>query len=301
MAQWTENSVIDKIKRFLPGGEFLDDDCGVISSESRQITLVSTDSMQEGTHFKLDWHPPHLLARKFLKSNLSDIDASGGIPYAFTFNLGLPPTIEEHWIDSFLKSLGDCARQHSLKVIGGDTFGSLQGLHLTATVWGYANRHLTRLGVQIGDYIYIDGPLGLSDQGLNALRSGERWNPESTSPVIAQHLDPQINLGLGPALSKLPHIHACMDVSDGLSKDLVALAEINKKTIRLTRPFTDSELHGGEDYVRLFSTPMTLEELNTHFSFPFEQIAQVEAPQGSHVVDIYGQKVLDHTFKHFQN
>lgn len=301
MAKWTENSIIQKVRGLLPGGEFLEDDCGILRVESGQKIVVSTDSMQEDTHFCLDWHPPHLLARKFLKMNLSDIDASGGTPFAFTFNLGLPPHFEETWIDTFLKSLGACAREYSIKVIGGDTFGSPRGLHLTATVWGYADRHLTRLGLEVGDGVFIDGPLGLSDQGLRALRSGERWTRESCSPGLSHHLDPQINLGLGVGLAKIPQIHACIDISDGLSKDLGVLAEINQKTVRLTRSFNESELHGGEDYLRLFTSSLSLEELNQRFSYPFQQIGQVEAYQNAYLLDSTGQKVVDCTFKHFQN
>ncbi len=300
MAQWTENSIIQKMRGLLPGGELLNDDCGVLPVESRQKIVVSTDSMQEETHFSLDWHPPHLLARKLLKINLSDVDASGGTPYAFTFNFGLPPHLEETWIDTFLRSLGDCAREHSVKVIGGDTFGSPRGLHLTATVFGYADRYLTRLGIEVGDNIYVDGPPGLSDQGLSALRAGERWDLESTSSALLQHLDPKVNIGLGVALAKIPQVHVCMDVSDGLSKDLGILAEMNQKTIRLVRSFSDSELHGGEDYLRLFASSLSLEELNQRFPFPFQKIAQVEALQGSFLVDSLGAKVENYTFNHFQ-
>ncbi len=299
MALWTENSIIEKARRLLPGGEFLVDDCGLLALESRQRLIISTDSMQEGTHFNLNWHPPRLLARKLLNVNLSDIDASGGVPLGFTFNFGLSPDIAEGWIDTFLESLGDCARGHAIKVFGGDTFRSSQGLHLTATVLGRVDRHLTRSGIKMGDSIYIDGQLGLSHEGLCALRSGERWNDQNISPALSQHLDPRINIGLGVALAQIPEVHACMDLSDGLSKDLAILAEINQTTIRMARSFIDSELHGGEDYLRLFASSLTLEELSKRFPFGFERIAQVEAFQGSFLIDSLGQRIENHTFNHF--
>lgn len=201
----------------------------------------------------------------------------------------------------FLRSLGDCAREHSVKVIGGDTFGSPRGLHLTATVFGYADRYLTRLGIEVGDNIYVDGPLGLSDQGLSALRAGERWDLESTSSALLQHLDPKVNIGLGVALAKIPQVHVCMDVSDGLSKDLGILAEMNQKTIRLVRSFSDSELHGGEDYLRLFASSLSLEELSQRFPFPFQQIAQVEPLQGSFWSIHWGQRLKTIPLTIFKN
>jgi thiamine-monophosphate kinase len=80
-----ESGILARLRELLPGGQDLFDDCGVMPpTPEGQTLLVSTDLMESGQHFRLDWHPPDLLARKLLAVNLSDLDASGAKPFGFT-------------------------------------------------------------------------------------------------------------------------------------------------------------------------------------------------------------------------
>ncbi len=89
-----ETGILSRIRELLPGGGGLVDDCGALPpTPAGQRLLVTTDLMESGQHFSLDWHPPDLLARKLLTVNLSDLDASGARPIGFALTLALGPEI----------------------------------------------------------------------------------------------------------------------------------------------------------------------------------------------------------------
>src|SRR5258708_3028255 len=67
----------------------LGDDCAVLNS-SGQATLIPTDMLLDGSHFRLAEVGPRRVGRKALAVNLSDIAAMGGRPTAAVVSLGLP-------------------------------------------------------------------------------------------------------------------------------------------------------------------------------------------------------------------
>jgi thiamine-monophosphate kinase len=70
------------------------DDCARIGN-----FLITTDSMVEGNHFRLDWSSPEDLANKLIQVNFSDIASSGGQPKYCLLNLGLSEiSSSQEWI-----------------------------------------------------------------------------------------------------------------------------------------------------------------------------------------------------------
>src|SRR5438552_5027135 len=65
------------------------DDCAVLNP-SGQATLITTDMLLDGSHFRLAEVGPRRVGRKALAVNLSDIAAMGGRPTAAVVSLGLP-------------------------------------------------------------------------------------------------------------------------------------------------------------------------------------------------------------------
>jgi thiamine-monophosphate kinase len=274
----SETGILARIRARLPGGAELTDDCGEIPSiPSGERLLVTTDVMEEGRHFRREWHPPRLLGRKLLTVNLSDLDASGGRPLGFTLALALPPDLEESWLWELLEGVAEAARESGIPVLGGDTVGRPQGIGLGLTAFGAARRWLRRDGAQAGDRIFVDQPLGASLRGLRALESGQRWDESCPDPDLAAHLDPSPRLGLGIRLAALPEVHACIDLSDGLSKDLAALAEASSCSIRLHPGLHPDEIRGGEDYARCFATSMSQEDIEKILAFPLREVGRAEA------------------------
>ena len=258
----SELEIIARIRETFPGGADLVDDCGALAAPPPgQRLLVTTDLMEEGQHFRMDWHPPALLGRKLLMVNLSDLDASGATPTGFTLTLALGRDLDPRWLEAFLDGLGRAARETGVPVIGGDTVGRAAGLGLGITAFGRARRWLRRDAMAAGDRLFADQELGASLRGLRKLMAGARWDPERPDPDLAAHLDPSPDLGLGPRLAVIPEVHACIDISDGLSRDLRNLARAAGLSVVLDPALGPEAIEGGEDYARCFSSSLPREEL----------------------------------------
>jgi len=300
----SEKGIIARIRARFPGGAELTDDCGEIPPPPPgERLLVSTDLMEEGHHFQFAWHPPRLLGRKLLTINLSDLDASGARPTGFTLTLALPPDLEETWLLEFLEGLAERAEECAVPLLGGDTVGRAEGIGLGITAFGSARRWLRRDGVQPGDRLWVDQPLGASLRGLRALQAGRRWDPGRPEPELAAHLDPHPRLGLGLRLAGIPDVHACIDLSDGLSKDLAALGEASGCTIRLAPSLAPDEIEGGEDYARCFAASLPRTELETLLGLPLREVGRAEAWTGLPLLQAGGDAARpqpDLSFDHFR-
>ena len=299
----SESEIITCIRETFLGGEGLTDDCGQVPAPLPSETLlVTTDLMESGQHFRLDWHPPELLGRKLLAVNLSDLDASGATPLGFTLTLAVGRDLGAAWVKGFLAGLAGAAREAGIPVIGGDTVGRPSGLGLGLTAFGSARRWLRRDTLEVGDGLYVDQPLGASLRGLRKLESGLRWDPLHPDPDLRAHLDPRPNLGLGPRLALLPGVHACMDLSDGLSRDLRMLADASRLSVALEPGLTADAVRGGEDYARCFSSPLPQADLEAHLGLALTRVA-VTVPRGQAPLLHYDggslRPVADLSFDHF--
>lgn len=299
-----ETNIIERIRRTFPGGKALTDDCGEIPLPCPgEKMLVTTDLMESGQHFAMDWHPPEMLARKLLMVNLSDLDASGARPLGFTLTLALGSDLDELWLGAFLDALAEESHRLGLCVIGGDTVGRSSGLGLGITAFGAARRWLRRDTLQTGDRVYVDQMPGASLRGLKKLESGLRWDPVHPDPDLAWHLDPKPNLGLGPRLASMDEVHACIDLSDGISKDLRMMADGSAKSILLWNGLDQDALRGGEDYARCFASSLDRETLEARLNMPLFCIGEVLDRQETaifHYDGIRRSPLLDLSFNHFQ-
>lgn len=298
-----EADIIQLIRTAFDGGDTLTDDCGALPPTPVGHTLlVTTDLMEAGQHFRMDWHPPRLLGRKLLMVNLSDLDASGAQPIGFTLTLALGKDVADAWLQAFLLGLGEAAREAGVPVIGGDTVGRPSGLGLGLTAFGHARRWLRRDTLRAGDRLFVDQPLGASLRGLRKLQAGARWLPEAPDPDLAAHLDPRPNLGLGLRLADIPEVHACIDLSDGLSKDLRMLAEASRCSLALEPGLPADWIQGGEDYARCFSSSLPQAELEARLGLSLHPVARV-VEGGAGAVLAYDGEVLrplpDTSFDHF--
>src|SRR5229473_8024 len=84
------------------------------------LTLVTTDTLVEGVHFRRDWTPPRLLGRKALTVSLSDIAAMAGIPRYATVSLCLPPSLPVRFLDELYDGLLERAAETGVNVVGGN-------------------------------------------------------------------------------------------------------------------------------------------------------------------------------------
>ncbi|WP_411822266.1 thiamine-phosphate kinase [Leptospira sp. 'Mane'] len=253
------------IRTLFPKQDFPEDDCYFLTPD----TLVTTDSLVEGTHFLHSWSSPSQIAEKLIEVNVSDIAASGGLPYLCFLNLGLSLVSKEAvWVKEFSKALLGRLKKYNMNLVGGDTFYS-KTTHLTLTVFGKTKHPWFRSGGQNGDFIYLTGTLGDSQLGLNILSKGSAKEKAQFKTSIKKHLSPKSRIGLIPALQGYS-IHACMDVTDGLIQDSNRLAlasqgrlEIDMNSLPVSKRIKDKlgwdgALSSGEELELLFLSPSEL-------------------------------------------
>lgn len=205
-----ELRLLDQLRQWLgatsPASPFgIGDDCAVLPP-STKLQLVTTDPVIYGQHFD-DLVPPRAVGAKLLKRNLSDIAAMGGRPLAAVVSLALASDTSVAWLREFYLGLATCARRYKVKIVGGDiTQGPAGFFGAFLTLQGEADgkRVVTRGGALPGDRIYVTGRLGGS--------------------LLGKHYNFTPRLVEGAWLARRKEVCAMMDVSDGLAKDLDALA-----------------------------------------------------------------------------
>ncbi len=278
-------SEIDLIRRIrgqvLPGGagviKGIGDDCAVVAPKGGgTVTLVTTDTLVEGVHFDLSWHPPELLGQKAVAVNVSDIAAMGGIPRYALLSLAAPATMDTVLLERLMQGFMAALARQQVILIGGDTVKSDQGLVLTVTILGEAVREqvLYRSGAKPWEQVWVSGPLGQAAAGLEICRRGHAALSASSPELVQAHLDPQAEVALGPILAASGLVTAMIDLSDGLATDLAHLcaesgvgAMVTAEALPIstaTRQAAEAlgldplrlAIAGGEDYRLLFTAPL---------------------------------------------
>lgn len=251
------------------------DDCAVLVSPGPQTeTLITTDTLVEGVHFDLAWHSPELLGQKALAVNVSDIAAMGGAPRFALLSLAVPFNASPELIDSFMRGFMGALGRYQMRLIGGDTVKSNQGLVLSVTVLGeaMAGKVVYRSGARPGDQIWVSGYLGQAAAGLELCRRGQSLR-DSDPDLVAAHLNPFPEIALGGVLGTSALLTSMIDMSDGLASDLAHICEesavgaqvyaknlpISEATRQVARTLAIDPLRlalsGGEDYRLLFTAP----------------------------------------------
>ncbi len=243
------------------------DDCSILRIPANHEMLVTTDFSLEGVHFRRDWHPPESVGHRCLARGLSDIAAMGGEPVAAFLSLALPPKLPQRRADGFLQGLLNLANQFRVKLAGGDTSASPNGILADIIVVGSVpkGKAILRSGARPGDRIYVTGELGGSAAVLNLLNSKLKKQLRPTQ--YPSHFFPIPRIDVGRILRERGIASSMIDISDGLSTDLSHLCEesgvggevrqeaIPKASIGKPAQEVDIDfaLHGGEDYELLFT------------------------------------------------
>lgn len=150
------------------------DDAAVIFYIDNNAYVISTDSLVENRHFRLNYYTPEQLAHKCLHVNLSDLAAMGAKPRFVLLNLAVPLNLRTDWVQTFLNKFSLLCQEMGVIVIGGDTTASGSELFINLTVIGECVRSkLTfRNTAKPGDMIMLAGRVGYAYLGLTALEKG---------------------------------------------------------------------------------------------------------------------------------
>ena len=243
------------------------DDAAIWTPTPGTRNVVTTDSLIEGIHFRLDWTSWHDLGHKALAVNLSDIAAMGARPRLAVISLALTGREPIDGLLDLYRGLGILAARHGTIIAGGDIVSSPDrlGIHVTAIgeSWSEAERRLlTRDSARPGDLLAVSGPLGLSAAGLHLLLAGE-----ADAALSRAHHRPEPRIGYGHALIAAG-VRTAMDLSDGLWGDLAKICDRSGVAARVDEAalpvptdhkarfpgrWLEFATRGGEDYELLFA------------------------------------------------
>ena len=214
-------------------------------------TLILThDAMAEGVHF-LPGQDPADVAWKLVAANLSDLAAKGAEPLGVLlgYQLGSDDA-------GFAAGLREVLAHYNVPLLGGDTISATGPQVLGLTALGRATHRPvpSRSGAQVGDALWLTGPLGAAMLGFEALQAGHGDSLAYRRPAAL--------LAQGRQLA--PLVSAMMDVSDGLLLDAQRMAAASRVTFAISAaavPIAVPEarrneaLRWGDDYQLLFTLP----------------------------------------------
>jgi len=285
------------------------DDAALFRPIPGHETILTCDWFLEGTHFLRHKHPPDSVGWKCLARAVSDVAAMGGVPQCFLLSLALPESHTGRWLDEFLGGLRRAAGKFECVLAGGDTTWHREIL-INVTVAGEIRtaRAVLRSGARPGDVVYVSGRLGEAELGLRILRRN-KGRATAQNRLMKKHLYPEPRLALGQWLADHGLATAMMDLSDGLSSDLLRLCAASGVGARVESPkiprvqFSNSKrrrafdplqlaLHGGDDYELLFTvSPRKLKMLpNTFRGVVLTPIGKITEKSGLVVLDENGRE-----------
>ena len=181
--------------------------------------VLTHDMIVEGIHFLPD-DTAQDVAWKLVAVNLSDLAAKGAAPVGVLVGYSLG---DDDWDAAFVEGLDLVLRRFGIILLGGDTVrvpvGAPRSFGLTAIGRAPPGGAPSRSGARPGDQLWVTGSIGNAGLGL-AMRLGQE---DANETCLAAYRRPQPQLTFGQAVA--PHVHAMMDVSDGLLIDAQRMAE----------------------------------------------------------------------------
>ncbi len=185
------------------------DDAALLATDGNDL-VITTDSLMDGVHFISSDVDARRIGHKLVGVNLSDLAAMAARPTAIFLSMCLPLDDEnrtEILAAEIYEGVCEMAEQFGVALAGGDTncwHGPLV-LHLTAVGKCIDGISWTRSHAQPEDLIVVTGPLGGS--------------------ILGKHLDFTPQVLLADQIRGRIDVHAAMDISDGLSVDLLRMCD----------------------------------------------------------------------------
>ena len=230
------------------------DDCAIVQCGPQRL-LMTVDQVLDGVHFILDRDGPAAAGRKAMARNLSDIAAMAGDPLCAVVSAALPKGLSESDCRSLYEAMEAVGRQFRCPIVGGD-IGTWPGaLAISVTILGKPAAGIEpvlRSGARAGDALCVTGSLGGA------------WKTR-------RHLEFTPRLLEANVIASNAKLHAMIDISDGLTRDLDHICResgVGAELIASAIPVhADAEglraaMEDGEDYELLFTlSPEDAEKL----------------------------------------
>jgi thiamine-monophosphate kinase len=197
------------------------DDAALLRLPEGSDLVAAVDTLVAGRHF-LPSTDAHSIGHRALAVNLSDLAAMGATPAWATLALTMP-SADAAWLQRFSSGLLDLAREHGVRLVGGDT--TRGPLTVSVQILGSVppGAALRRSGGKPGDLLAVSGTLGDSGAGLAFATAAPHDVDRAVVDALIRRFEypaPRVRLGLAAR-----HVaSAALDLSDGLVGDLPKLA-----------------------------------------------------------------------------
>ena len=229
------------------------DDCAVMHYPDTEV-LVTSDMLMEGIHFDLTYISMRNLGYKSAMVNISDIFAMNGTPRQLIVSIALSKRFTVEDLEDFYQGLRAACVKWNVDIVGGDTTSSYTGLAISITCIGEAHKEdiVYRKGAHDTDLICVSGDLGAAYMGLQLLEREKavyyqllnehhKKHPNEPEPdfqpdfagkeyLLQRQLEPDAR---GDIIQKLREAGirptAMMDISDGLSSELLHICTIERR------------------------------------------------------------------------
>ena len=219
------------------------DDCALVKFRgARDLLVLKTDCVVEQVHFSPRASPVDV-GWKAMMRPLSDFAAISAVPEFALVTLIVPRARSASWVRQLYRGLCRAAAKFKVSIVGGETSRTPGPAAIAVTVAGVVERtrYILRSGAKAGDDLFVTGSLG------GALRH--------------RHLRFIPRIHESRWLTKNFHLHAMIDLSDGLGADLARLAHASKLGFKIDidrLPVSpgckiDNAISEGEDYELLFA------------------------------------------------
>ncbi len=220
------------------------DDAAVLIPSGRPVLLAS-DLCVEHRHFELHLSPAEDIGYKALARPMSDIVAMGGVSVAVTLSVAVPEAWSyekcQNFLRDFFRGAHNLARMENVDIAGGDLTRTRGPLCIDVTAYGELPAQGSpwlRSQAQVGDLIFVSGSLGRGLRGLHLLEQLYREQPDQAPHFNLSNLKPEhqnaiehyrrphprTDLQRAMSASKITP-RACMDISDGILRDLHRMAQ----------------------------------------------------------------------------
>jgi thiamine-monophosphate kinase len=209
-----------------------------------------------------------------------------GKPKQITVSIALSKRFCIEDVEDFYAGVRLACERHNVDIVGGDTTSSLTGLAISITAIGTApkGKSVKRSGAKVTDLICVSGDLGAAYMGLQLLErekvatmDKDGVQPDFTGKeyILERQLKPEARRDIIERLREANVTPtAMMDISDGLSSELMHICKQSKVGCRiyedkipidyqtavmaeeLNMNVITCALNGGEDYELLFTVPI---------------------------------------------
>jgi thiamine-monophosphate kinase len=296
------------------------DDAALIRVSPNMELAISADMLVSGTHFFAE-ADPYQLGWKALAVNLSDMAAMGAQPKWATLAIALP-NIDHAWLAEFSRGLFACADTFGVDLIGGDT--TRGPLTISVQIMGEVPNGLAikRSGAQLGDQIWLSGPLGHAALALAHLQARIKLDADTFARCASALHTPQPRVALGLALRGIAT--SAIDISDGLAADLGHVLNASNLGAKLHLTQLPQASHwpmasqlepaeqlklllaGGDDYELCFSASAVdherISQLGLSLGLPLLCVGEMVAERGLVVHGLAGEPldIQEAGFDHFK-